>query len=1094
MDAARLVQKDGEGGGIWGAEFWNFMGTSTEAGGVQEVQDNKADYTRARTAESYVFRCEEVRGKAISQVPLKAWQTGRDGKRKEIEHDALGVLKETNPIGYVDGTALLRYTLTTIDLHGRCAWQLAFNRKKQPAEIYWQIPTQIEPLPDPKKFFWGIRVTDENGVREIPAAEICYFATDNMANPLKGTSKISVLRNAINLRQYSARSNIDMFKNSMRPDWLLSGNWANSEENMNRLRREVRRHLSGANNRAPLFLGEGATAHLLTMSHQDMEWLEQQRLSQEEISAVFGVPLIYMNNLDRATYENIKTAKLILWHDTMIPEGDVYAELLNKRFLWRFWPETKDKKISLGFDYDEIEGLGEDLALIWERVINMSRQISEQVKNNELTPNQARLIRNQLFSDLGVDVAAFQGDIPGGDNFYRPFQEIPVDQLDLQAVMNVWAMRGQNPEFVESVPGAETAGQNSDDVLDRMAENKPQPGMGQPGQPAQPAQQAQPAAQAQQAQPAKSAPVTIKGPHPLPVRNHRLGPVQKRLTNRLKTHFQGLKNQAERKLRGPAKFLTPTRMVTYKDDFVDPDQDLYDWRQAQDDLAEMVSEGIIDSAAAAYLAASDDYGLKVAWNQGNPWLDKYMGMRLPLVKGIDDNLRARLRASLTDAASRGKSMADIASDVREIFQGAIDDRAEMIARTETIQAYGSASLAAYSDAGVQMAQMYDGDNDDSANCADVNGQIVTLSEAEALMAQEHPNGTRGVAPIIDQGLIAASAMMVVRPDGGRDPAKAVSAPILHRAVLKEAVYTTGRRDAAHDHSTEAGELPVVVFDLHGTLTPSDGFTAPGMPGSMLPPFPGVREGMDLLVAGGCCLHLCTAALSPYHIPDVLTARRALIDGYITAYGLPISFVSGKVGAHVYYDDRMVPVVAGDWSAVMKRVLQKLGKRFDMGSDGIWRRKDIPDTGQAFEMPDPASIPADQPRGLSVPVLDVDLHRCLLQASSSRLQGPGLKPGALDALRQLYPRFTVNLSCAGWDPATHTPEESAQRLAGLRQQVRQLGVPYDEMVSKDHADVAVDDKGVEHTTWAADLPLILQKLMTPHPEDEVTQREPETAVP
>lgn len=308
--------------------------------------------------------------------------------------------------------------------------------------------------------------------------------------------------------------------------------------------------------------------------------------------------------------------------------------------------------------------------------------------------------------------------------------------------------------------------------------------------------------------------------------------------------------------------------------------------------------------------------------------------------------------------------------------------------------------------------------------------------------------------------------------------------IVENAALKEQLYATGRRPAGHDHPTDAGLPPVVVLDVHGTLTPSRGFTSPGLPGAMLPPFPGVKEGLETLAAGGACLHIATAALSPYHPPLVLAARQMLVEAYCQQYGLPVSFITGKVPAHVYYDDRMVPVVDGDWDAVMDRVVQKLDKRFEKGGDGIWLRRDIPDTGHPYEFPPPEAIPPDHPRGYSVPVVDIDLHRCLFEASSSKLKDD-LKPGALEALRTLYPLYTVHLSCAGWDPATHDPDESQQRAAGLRQQLYEASVPWDEMVSKDHPDVGVDDKGIEHTNWEDDLPLLLKALATPHPEDEVT---------
>jgi HK97 family phage portal protein len=485
--AAGSSRKDGAG--IWGDAFTSFMGMSSSGSGPPEIKDNPTSYAGARTAESYVYTCREVRGRAVSQVPLRCWQTDPQGKRKAIEHDALGVLETTNPFGWVDGIpALMRMTMDSLDIQGRSAWRLAFDRRNRPSEVYWTAPTTFAPIPDPKTFIRGIRVHEEgSGVRDIPYSEICYFVSDNPLDPLMGTSKIAVLKNPINLRSYSQHNNIDFFKNSMRPDWMLSGNFANTEDNIARIRRGIRRMLSGANNRAPLILGEGMTAHLLTTSHEDAQWVEQQRLAQEEISAVFGVPLIYLNNLERATYENIKTAKLILWHDTMIPDCDDLADRLNRRFLWRFWPETRDRKITFGFDYSEIEGLGEDLALIWERVVNMSKQLSEQVRQRELTPHEARALRDQLFGDLGLDTSPFSATIPGGDTFYELFTNVPVDQLSVQAVMNIWGMRGQNPEFIEDVPGAPTAGANADDVVDRLATPPPAaPSLPAPATPALP--------------------------------------------------------------------------------------------------------------------------------------------------------------------------------------------------------------------------------------------------------------------------------------------------------------------------------------------------------------------------------------------------------------------------------------------------------------------------------------------------------------------------------------------------------------------------------------------------------------------------------
>jgi len=73
-----------------------------------------------------------------------------------------------------------------------------------------------------------------------------------------------------------------------------------------------------------------------------------------------------------------------------------------------------------------------------------------------------------------------------------------------------------------------------------------------------------------------------------------------------------------------------------------------------------------------------------------------------------------------------------------------------------IQAYGGASIQAYRDGGIEQAQMYDGTEFDEL-CASIDGQVVSLDEADQLMADEHPNGTRGVAPIVDSAVLLEAA-------------------------------------------------------------------------------------------------------------------------------------------------------------------------------------------------------------------------------------------------------------------------------------------------------------------------------------------------
>ena len=122
--------KEGVFKDIWGSEFSSFMGIGSDGAALDtgEILDNPQGRNTAFSADVSIYRCVDIRGAAVASVPLKVYDDPDPDKRKEQDHDALGVLQATNPFGYVAGPQLLRYSLGSRDLHGSFAWNLV--RKK----------------------------------------------------------------------------------------------------------------------------------------------------------------------------------------------------------------------------------------------------------------------------------------------------------------------------------------------------------------------------------------------------------------------------------------------------------------------------------------------------------------------------------------------------------------------------------------------------------------------------------------------------------------------------------------------------------------------------------------------------------------------------------------------------------------------------------------------------------------------------------------------------------------------------------------------------------------------------------------------------
>lgn len=122
------------------------------------------------------------------------------------------------------------------------------------------------------------------------------------------------------------------------------------------------------------------------------------------------------------------------------------------------------------------------------------------------------------------------------------------------------------------------------------------------------------------------------------------------------------------------------------------------------------------------------------------------GRRVGLLD-MSGKTRRKVFEQLSQGRGEGEAVAQLARRLRDFvpagrFKSA-KTRATLIARTEVTSAQKLAAAASYKEGGVTEVLILDSRQGSfDAECDALDGVVVSLAEGEALMADEHPNGTR----------------------------------------------------------------------------------------------------------------------------------------------------------------------------------------------------------------------------------------------------------------------------------------------------------------------------------------------------------------
>src|SRR5574341_954104 len=369
--------------------FFDFRRTDDD-----QLNGTPGDLARAYCSAVWAYRCVKLRADAVAGVPLIL--TDRAGARIET-HPVLDLLRDVNPFTMNLGD-LLRATEAAYNIWGVAYWlKIPAARNGAGAHLNepkvrvrpggqthrsapttsgrnensghgngrgvkwlaWLNPQTVVPIADSQKGITGYKQTVGAHTRLFGPEEIIAFRNFNPLDDLGGLSPLAVALREVNAELQASRFVASFFANDARPAGLLTSEQNIPDGEAERVRAWWERLFKGAGNKWKTgVVGGGLRWQTITFPMTDLALADLRGEDRRAICAAFGVPAALAGAWEAATYATAREQKASFYEDTIIPQLEYMAEVLNWSLLPHY-PDLTARGARLAFDVDSISVLRE---------------------------------------------------------------------------------------------------------------------------------------------------------------------------------------------------------------------------------------------------------------------------------------------------------------------------------------------------------------------------------------------------------------------------------------------------------------------------------------------------------------------------------------------------------------------------------------------------------------------------------------------------------------------------------------------------------------------------------------------------------------
>ena len=346
-------------------------------------------------------RCVSLRAEMLASVGLFLFRRTSDGGRERADDQPLYAVLHDMANPQMTAFEAREFLIRSLDLHGNAFARIERDRRGAVVALYPIPPGQVTVERIERMGRLRYRVSEPAGGVTVLLQEEMLHVRGPSRDGIVGVSAIQFGRASMGLRIAQSETASALVENGLRPSGVMTYAERLTGDARTKIREAVASRLQGSSNAGQLLIMDGgATYAPLAWSAEDAEFLASQKLSNEDVARLFGVPPTSVGITDKATYSNTEQEARALVANCLGPLASRIEAAMLRCLL------TEEGRRTLYIEHDLAALLKGDVQARFE-AYRIGREIGV------FSPNDIRRRENET-------------PIPGGDVYHQPANWTPL--------------------------------------------------------------------------------------------------------------------------------------------------------------------------------------------------------------------------------------------------------------------------------------------------------------------------------------------------------------------------------------------------------------------------------------------------------------------------------------------------------------------------------------------------------------------------------------------------------------------------------------------------------------------------------------------